>query len=468
MGEVFIDRSIRHTASATEQNDGRISFGWLATASRERARHRPHTRHSDAISVVNLLRSGTHAWHLVHVMVAPTHTRFRPIGSSHASLCDRAAALSDSHAGRTYQTALVREIIASLESPLHGAVMGSGRSLSSVMTVVPTGAGKTHVALATAAVLQREAGLRVGWCAPRRDLLHQAQHENRKFRFNIALTLISLFQRNPPQVDLLIMDEAHRDACMTAATLNSIARPTYIIGLTATPYRLDRARLCYSHILKRCSIQSLQDDGVLSPYRHVAVDSWDPTDVAQTWIASRERFGKTLIFFHTREHASRCTLLLRRSGVRVELVSGESDRERQIKAFGDGELDVLVAMACLTEGFNDPTLATVFCRPASRGLTVQMGGRAFRIDVKTPVKTIVQHRDTPLPFPRIAKPIEQFIVSQGIWRSIGATRDLDSIVQRMRQVAAQTTVSLPSLITKNRSRSAPRPYFKGFDPNDID
>ncbi|MSR70424.1 MAG: helicase [Phycisphaerales bacterium] len=423
---------------------------------------------SSPISLANLLLSGSHICHLLHVMVATAHNRFRPIGTAHASLCDRAAACSDSHSGRHYQTALVREIIAGLESPLHSAVLGAGRSLASVMTVVPTGAGKTHVALATAAVLQREAGLSVGWCAPRRDLLHQAQQENRKFRFDIDLTLISLFQRNPPQVDLLIMDEAHRDACMTAATLNSIARPTYILGLTATPYRLDRARLCYSHVLKRCSIQSLQDDGFLSPYRHVAIDSWDPTDIAKTWITSRHRFGKTLIFFHTHAQASRCTLLLRRAGVRVELVSGESDRERQIKAFGDGKLDVLVAMACLTEGFNDPTLATVFCRPASRGLTVQMGGRAFRLDPKTPVKTIVQHRDTHLPFTRIAKPIEQFILSQGIWRSIGATRELDSIIARMRLVAAQTTVSLPRLITKHRSRTAPRPFFKGFDPNDID
>ena len=412
------------------------------------------------------------------MIASAAQLQFTPIGSARDSLQIRAAELSALHRGRPYQHDLARDIIAALESPLENArplqakaqsntsPRSAVRAISSALAVVPTGGGKTHIALATARTLQVEAGLRIGWCAARRDLLRQVARENEAFGFGVDLRLMSLFDRNPPECDVLIMDEAHHDACASAATLHANVRPAYVLGLTATPWRSDRARLAYSHVIRRCSIQSLQDDGYLAPYAHVSIESWAPDAVAKTWIRSRERFGKTIIFMHTRTQAMACMTVLRAGGVRVELVAGDSDRCTQLQAFANGEVDVLLAMGCLTEGFNDPTLQTVFIRPAGKGPTVQMGGRVFRMHPSIAVKTIVQYRDAPLPFIRIARPVEQYVLSDGEWRSIGATRQLDSLVHNMRSVAARATVVLPPLVIKARGRKGTSSIFRKADPND--
>ena len=112
--------------------------------------------------------------------------------------------------------------------------------------------------------------------------------------------------------------------------------------------------------------------------------------------------------------------------MRVELVTGSSDREAQLGAFAAGSVDALVSMNVLTEGFDCPSLRTVFCRPSSRLPTVQMCGRVFRRDPASPVKQIVQSRDTELPFARLVRPSEQYIATDQGWRSLGATRALDA------------------------------------------
>jgi superfamily II DNA or RNA helicase len=364
------------------------------------------------------------------------------------SLAAAAAECSLRHHGRAHQRELAHDVVAALEAPVPSAPEGIGRHGShahrSALVVVPTGGGKTHVALSAASVMQRCAGVRVGWCAARRELLRQAQDENDRFGFGVDMSQISLFDRKAPPVDLLIMDEAHHDACVSAANLQSRIRARYIIGLTATPWRTDRARLSYSHVLRRCSIQSLQDDGVLSRYVHVSIESWDPGLVATTWLASRDRFGKSVMFFQTRAEAERCVRALLAGGAHAELVAGSTDREAQIAAFTAGQIDVLVAMGCLCEGFSDPSISTVFVRPASKGPTVQMAGRVFRVHPSIPLKTLVQSRDTPVPLTRIARAAEQHMIDAGQWRSLGATRQLDMLVHRMRRIAAQPTVNMPA------------------------
>ncbi len=345
-------------------------------------------------------------------------------------------------------------MIHALEAPIPGRASRS--IVSSALVIVPTGGGKTHLGLSVAATLQDQ-GLRVGWCAAKRELLRQVDQENKRFGFGVELRLVSMFDRSPPPCDCLIMDEAHHDACTSAASLLAAMSPAYVIGLTATPFRTDQARLAYNHVLRRCSIQSLQDDGYLSHYRHITIESWDPIQVARVWLADRAEFGKTVIFFRTEADGALCVNELRTAGVACELVSGRTDRDSQIADFAADRLQVLVAMACLTEGFNDPSLKTVFVRPASRGPTVQMAGRVFRQHPNIPIKTLVQCQRTPMPFPRIAKPREQFVITNGVWRSIGATRQLDALVQSMRALAASGVPQLPKVFARGRARRRVRP-----------
>ncbi len=398
-------------------------------------------------------------------MVAASHpgpTNFR--GSSHPTLGPCACNCSRAHGGREYQQALAGEVVQALEAPLPGRA--SRAIVSSALVIVPTGGGKTHLALSIAKTLQDEAGLRIGWCATRRELLRQAAEENRRFGFGVDLRLVSLFDRSPPECDVLMMDEAHHDACTTAASLTAAVRPAFVIGLTATPYRTDRARLSYNHVLRRCSIQSLQDDGFLSQYRHVVIESWEPAKVAAAWLADRDQFGKTVIFFRTAAEGRACLAMLRLARVACELVTGESDRQQQIADFAADRLEVLIAMGCLTEGFNDPSLRTVFVRPASRGPTVQMAGRVFRLHPGIAIKTVVQPQRTPMPMPRIARPSEQYLVVDGEWRSIGATPRLDVLVDSMRRLAASAAPVLPKILRPQRGARLFRPGFISPDRPD--
>jgi len=172
----------------------------------------------------------------------------------------------------------------------------------------------------------------------------------------------------------------------------------------------------------------------------------------------RARWGKSLVFFRTRLEAEKCLRELERLGVRAELVTGTSDRERQIAEFEQARVDVLLSMNVLTEGFDCPSLRTVFCRPASRAPTVQMCGRVFRLHDSAPLKQIVQARDAAMPFTRIVRPEEQHLLIEGEWRSLGATRELDAEVEAQRIKLAQVKVApLPALILrKQRSRSGQR------------
>jgi superfamily II DNA or RNA helicase len=355
---------------------------------------------------------------------------------------------------RGYQREIALETLGHLLGPRAvGTARTDGRRSRSALVQAPTGAGKTFIGLLCARALGTLLGARVGWCAGRRELLRQAASENARFGFGNQLALISMFDRTPPKVDLLVVDEAHHDGAMSMATLHGCIDPAFVIGLTATPFRRDRVKLCFEKTVRSCSIQMLVDDGYLSEYSHFMLERWVPEEVAAVYAGEREKWGRSLLFFRTLRESRRAVDALRAAGVRVELVTGSSDREAQLGAFAAGSVDALVSMNVLTEGFDCPSLRTVFCRPSSRLPTVQMCGRVFRRDPASPVKQIVQSRDTELPFARLVRPSEQYIATDQGWRSLGATRALDAEIEAMRVRVAQTKTALPAAILKARARS---------------
>jgi hypothetical protein len=73
--------------------------------------------------------------------------------------------------------------------------------------------------------LRRVWGYRVGWVAMRRNLLRQADAENHNKQFNLELELISMFDKCPPAVDLLVVDEAQHDAAQSMCDIHALIRP---------------------------------------------------------------------------------------------------------------------------------------------------------------------------------------------------------------------------------------------------
>lgn len=328
---------------------------------------------------------------------------------------------------RPYQTRIVQKAL----DLFRGGV-------NSVLVISPTGSGKTVMGLGAMRQLQKETGMRIGWSAMRRELLHQARRENEVLGFNIpGFVTISMFDRNPPKVDALVVDEAHHDATETMGNLHSMVQPTYVLGLTATPIRPDKAALCFEKTIDDCGIQQLISDGYLSQYQHFTIDEYTPESVVRVYTMDPSRWGKSVVFFHKTSDCQRTLELFKKHEVAAELVTHDSDRDAQLHRFSTGETTVLINMIILGEGFNSPDLKTVFVRPSVKKPTIQMAGRVLRLHPDAPFKQIVQCKHTNAPFTKVAKPAEQFVLVGQQWLSLVENRQLDSQVQdALKQVLA--------------------------------
>jgi len=306
--------------------------------------------------------------------------------------------------------------------------------------------------------LQKEMGLAaVGWSAMRRELLAQAALENSEKGFDIpGFKTISMFNRNPPKVGLLVVDEAHHDATRSMADLHTKVEAQFTLGLTATHVRLDRALLCFDKVIIDCTIQQLIDEGYLSQYHHFTIDEYSPQSVVSTYAMDPDKWGKSVVFFHTEADCLETVRLFKRAKIAAELVTHRSRREEQLARFKSGETRVLVNMMILGEGFNAPDLKTVFVRPSSRKPTVQMAGRVFRTHPDHPFKQIVQCRLTPYPFMKAAKPAEQFVLAGTQWLSVVENRQIDQLVAAaLREVIAAPVSFDPEEMREAKRRRAP-------------
>jgi superfamily II DNA or RNA helicase len=335
---------------------------------------------------------------------------------------------------RDYQQRIVEKVIALYRGTHKDSRGNIQSSVQSVLVESPTGSGKTVMGMLIAAKMQEFSAKRIGWVAMRRNLLTQAARENERLNFGLDVQYISMFDSNPPEVDFLIVDEAQHDAATSMATLHAKMKPKYVLGLSATPFRSDRAKLCFQEVVRDIGIQQLIQFGYLSRYRHFTMPSYRPFDVANFYARDQERWGKSLIFFHRLEQCLECQKQLWEQGVRVEVVTASSDRERQIEDFETGRIDVLLSMAILTEGFDCPSLQTVFCRPSSKGPTLQMCGRVFRIHPEKKMKQIVQCAETRHPMTGTAEALEQYVWLEGAWKSLAKNSQIDAICQRMREM----------------------------------
>ncbi len=341
----------------------------------------------------------------------------------------------------------------------------------SVLVESPTGSGKTTMGLIGIKALQNELfetkrdDLVIGWVAMRRNLLAQAESENRKWAINLRnFNTISMFDSNPTVLleakragkkILLAVDEAQHDAASSMAHMHNTLEPDFILGLSATPFRADRVKLCFDKVIKDAGIHQLIQDGYLSKYHHYTVQNWNVETVCETYLRDPERWGKSAMYFKDLAQCHTAAVLLRQHGVVCDVVTGDSDWETQLEAFKEGKIPVLINCMKLTEGWDEPSLQTVFCRDSGRGTTVQICGRVFRKCKGMPFKQVVQSKQSRWPFLRTAMPEQQFIWQENEWLSLTVNPKLNLINQNARLAIASTEVVVPEFITK-QGKGRPR------------
>lgn len=289
------------------------------------------------------------------------------------------------------------------------------------LLVMPTGSGKTF----TAAEIVKRLGLRTLWVAHRRELIDQAAGTLDRLGLFTGIILAgreptpeaavqvasvqTLARREIPEVDLVVIDEAHHVTTegQYAALMMMGAS---VIGLTATPFRLDGKGLGdagFGDIIVGATPRELCADGTLvepevyaaeapdmravrvvgGDYRIDDIEAMADTavlvgNVVETWI--KRAFGRrTVVFAISRKHSLHLRDRFVASGVRAEHVDGSTpgdERDAILKRLASGATTVLCNVGILTEGWDLPSLeVAVIARPtASLALHLQCLGRIMR------------------------------------------------------------------------------------------
>ena len=296
-----------------------------------------------------------------------------------------------------------------------------------ILLVLPTGGGKTVIA---SSLLQSTAalGYTSQFIVHRRELIKQtsktfnaaglthgfiASGVEADYQAQVILAGIQTLANRldlvlPPY--LAIVDEAHHATASTWSDVLGFYGDNYVIGLTATPERLDGRGLGehFDVMIVGPSVSDLIDWGYLSPYEYFAPNRPDMKGVA-TAAGDYTRAGAAdvmdkpvligstvehyqrhaageqgLVFAVNRQHSRNLADAFKAEGIRAAHVDGsmsEKEREWHDAAFRAREIDILCSVDLIGEGYDVPALVyCAFDRPTkSRSLFKQQAGRPLRI-----------------------------------------------------------------------------------------
>ena len=326
---------------------------------------------------------------------------------------------------RPRQKTFVERSVQALEE--HGNTLG----------VAPTGAGKTIMLSGVVGRMLKGTDAKAAVLAHRDELTAQnvlkfakvnpkittsvVDARSKSWRGQATFAMVPTLARQSnldsiPALDLLVIDEAHHVA---ADSYRRIIDKAYernadlrVFGVTATPNRGDKKGLrpVFSNVADQISIGELItsghlvaprtfviDVGTQEALRNVrkTVDDFDMkavdaimnkapiTDaVIRHW---KEKAGdrQTVVFCSTVDHARNVKDAFVDAGVKASMVYGEmglAERRSTLRAFEQGNIQVIVNVAVLTEGWDhQPTSCVILLRPSSyKSTMIQMVGRGLR------------------------------------------------------------------------------------------
>ena len=306
------------------------------------------------------------------------------------------------------------------------------------LVVLATGLGKTYLSAFDFAQIQ---GKRALFVAHREEILDQAAetwahvHPDRTIGYMVGAkkqpdadlifasvqTLsrhahLAKFERD--HFDYIVIDEFHHATAETYRRLLTHFQPTFLLGLTATPDRMDGAslyRLCDDTLVARVGLAEGIAKKLLVPFHYYGVK--DEIDFeAIPWRSGRfeteeltSRYEtearaaqalreyrrhaaatgrRALVFCCSRTHADYMARYLRENGVRAASVhSGETSapRTKSLEQLRAGELEAICAVDVFNEGVDLPDVNTIMMlRPTESPIIfLQQLGRGLRTGRQT-------------------------------------------------------------------------------------
>ena len=251
----------------------------------------------------------------------------------------------------------------------------------------------------------------VGEDRPRRQIDHlfvSVQTFNSKFD--------EVFSRLPTDYyDYIVIDETHHLVADSYRRILSHFNPQILLGLTATPERMDGVSLLPDFggiISAEIRLPRALDEGLLTPFQYLCIS--DNTDLSSDelmqgnrYVVTRlterlcnkervelivdrlryylpdERACRALCFCATKVHARFMAESFRAYGLRADYLTADRDKERRKlnDQLRDGKINYLFVVDIFNEGVDIPSVDTVlFLRPTD-SLTVflQQLGRGLRL-----------------------------------------------------------------------------------------
>jgi superfamily II DNA or RNA helicase len=300
-----------------------------------------------------------------------------------------------------------------------------------VLFVLPTGGGKTYtfVYIAEQAAIR---GNRVCILVHRQELVDQASRSlhaigchhgiiaagyRQDLRHTVQVASVQTLARRLHTIpadffQLLIVDEAHHAVAGTWAKILAAIPRAHVLGVTATPERLDGRGLGdqFEVLIQGPDAAWLTQEGFLVPARTFAPPGIDLSgirrfDTSKGKHDSEDRLrqgqamgdavshyrrtiepnhnGTAIAFCISVDHAAAVAEAFRAQGISAAMLDGNTDRgvrKRLINDLGTGQLKVLTSCDIISEGTDIPSVTgAMLLRPTdSLGLHLQQVGRVLR------------------------------------------------------------------------------------------
>lgn len=297
-----------------------------------------------------------------------------------------------------------------------------------------TGIGKTYLAAFDSAPYQR-----VLFVAHREEILQQAAVSFRNVRQSddygffdgkhkdtdkaVIFASVATLGReeylkeeyfNPKYFDYLVIDEFHHAVTAQYQRIVNYFKPRFLLGLTATPERLDGRNIfeiCDYNVPYEISLKEAINKGILVPFHyygiydetdysslHLVRGRYDEKELNETYIGNVKRYDliykyyrkypskRALGFCCSRQHAEEMAKEFCARGVKAVAVYSNADgafsvdREQAISKLKNREIDVIFSVDMFNEGVDIAALDMVlFLRPTESPIVfLQQLGRGLR------------------------------------------------------------------------------------------
>ena len=249
----------------------------------------------------------------------------------------------------------------------------------------------------------------------------------------------------PPDLfDLVIIDEAHHAPAPTWANILDHFSAQQALLLTATPVRRDGKRipgeLVYHYPLRRAL-----DEGLYQPVRPVLLEVADPADRA---LCDAAIATTAIALMHQPEHAASVLLVRGGSLVRLNTLAAvyleagieltllhnrmSDTAQREVRArLQSGDVRAVGVVGMLGEGFDLPALRIAAYHDKHKSLpaTIQLIGRLARVDADHPQpSTLVTVRDVDV-FPELKGVVRQLYDEDADWAEV-LPGVIDDLIER--------------------------------------